>query len=480
MANVAEVIIRAVDQATGPLKSIEGSANQLGASFTKMGTAMTVAGGAILGALGVVVKKAVDYGSELLEASQKTGIATEKLAGLKLAAEQSGASLDAIVSTMKFMSRATAEAQDGTATYVDAMRDLGIAVEDLKDLSQEELFSRIAGTMKGAATDTRKLAAATVVLGRGAQQLMPMFEEGAEGLAAFQREAERAGLALGSEAAGALEQFGDQMDKLKGPLAGIGLVIAQALLPSITTLSKWLLKAGEALSAFAKAHPTAFNAMTNLTAAAGALLATLGPLIIMLAHLKAALTALGMAGGAGKLAAGFTSAWTVISGAVTAIGSAVGLAAGWVVAAIAAIVAALFILGKWVHFAITEWDLFKLEVKYFGEELWALLTGPFVKLWEAVGYMANLGKNLILALWEGMKSVISSFWNWLDSALVGPLREVGAAMMGWSGGAVGSGMANMRLPGAAPAQGSTLNVYVDGRKAEQKRITDMSKVMISA
>jgi len=478
-ANVAEIIIKAIDQATGPLKQIGGQADQLGQSFTKAGAAMAVAGGAILGAFGMMVARADEYGSALNEASIKTGITSEKLAGLKFAAEQSGATLENVTSAMKFMSKAVVETERGTLTYVEAMRDLGITIEEVRGLSQEELFNRIADSMQGAGSDARKLAAATVVLGRGAQQLLPMFENGAEGLRRFQKQAEAMGVALSSKTAQGLDDMGDAMAGAKTAIWALGLQIGIALAPMVKSIADAVSSFVKQMAAFQQAHPAVYAAVVELTAALGAFLAVAGPVIIVLGQLKIAMSALALTGGVAGAFAKVAAVWQSLVTIATAVGAAIGASAGFIVVAIAAILAFVKILGDQIVYAINHWELFKLEVRAFGEELWALITGPFVKLWDSIAYMSQLGKNLILALWEGMKSVLTGFWNWLDATLVGPLREVGRQMMTWSGGSVGGGMANWRLPGARGAgAGAQVQVYVDGQKTVDRYATGLSKVMV--
>src|SRR4030042_5899636 len=76
------------------LKRAQGAIQAHAGTFHRVGIAMTVAGGAITGALGLTLKKTVDLGDKIYELSQKTGISTEILSGYRVAAEMSGVSLD--------------------------------------------------------------------------------------------------------------------------------------------------------------------------------------------------------------------------------------------------------------------------------------------------------------------------------------------------------------------------------------------------
>src|SRR4030042_4994318 len=72
------------------LKSAQKSIEAHAGTFRRVGTAMTVVGGMITGALGLTVKKTYELGDQIDELSQKTGVSTEILSGYRVAAEMAG------------------------------------------------------------------------------------------------------------------------------------------------------------------------------------------------------------------------------------------------------------------------------------------------------------------------------------------------------------------------------------------------------
>ena len=75
------------------LKSAEARMKKFGERCTKIGRGMTVAGAAIVGALGMMIKNYVSAGDEVHKMALRTSFSTEALSELKYAAEISGATL---------------------------------------------------------------------------------------------------------------------------------------------------------------------------------------------------------------------------------------------------------------------------------------------------------------------------------------------------------------------------------------------------
>src|SRR4051812_10277800 len=80
-----------------------------GSAVGSIGKTMLKLGGGILGPLAAAGKVFADMGSELNDASQRTGIAVEALSALKFAAEQSGSSLEGLEGGLRKMQKTITE-----------------------------------------------------------------------------------------------------------------------------------------------------------------------------------------------------------------------------------------------------------------------------------------------------------------------------------------------------------------------------------
>ncbi|MEO8650602.1 MAG: hypothetical protein ABI539_15675, partial [Acidobacteriota bacterium] len=116
------------------LKKLGGSA---GAAFGGLGAPAAIAGTAVLavGAAAVstgvalfnLTKEASDFGSEIFDASKKTGLHAEALSAMKFAADQSGASLEQITGGIAKFTKAVGAAAEDTKKGAAFMKQFGIS-----------------------------------------------------------------------------------------------------------------------------------------------------------------------------------------------------------------------------------------------------------------------------------------------------------------------------------------------------------------
>jgi hypothetical protein len=220
-------------------KSLNGMAASIGSGFVQVAKMATVAGIAAAGALAVIVKKTADAGDAVWDMSQRTGIATETLSGLKLAAEKSGTSIEGVAVGLRFLGRSMVNASDGVKTSSDAFADLSISVKDAegKLRPMQDVMLDVADRFAGMENGAEKTALAIKLFGRSGTELIPMLNLGAEGLRKEIEMAEKLGLVFTEKTAKAADKFKDTMTELNGALAGMRNDIGNALIPVFTKLA---------------------------------------------------------------------------------------------------------------------------------------------------------------------------------------------------------------------------------------------------
>jgi hypothetical protein len=119
---------------------------------------------------------------ELGHLSEQTGISIETLAGLRAAAQSAGISMEAFQQGLVKLERAQALAVEGGKQQIDAFRRIGISVTQLKTLTPEELFYRVATGIQQASSHADAAATAFQLFGRGGAQLIPILQQGGEEL----------------------------------------------------------------------------------------------------------------------------------------------------------------------------------------------------------------------------------------------------------------------------------------------------------
>ena len=263
-------------------KKLKGMSERTSKNFRKMGMAMTVAGGAIIGALGAMTKKFVDAGDEIDKVSRRTGLAAESLSELKYAAELSGGSLADVEKSVKRMSGTILDANSGLETYIRAFDQMGVSVDDLMKMNPEQQFLSISEAIAEIEDPTIRAALAQDVFGRSGTALMPIFDQGAQGLRKMREEAQEVGVVFSQDAARSAADLKDAQHELSQSVKGLAMSFVKDLAPHLTDFIKKVSDTVQKVTTWIKENPKLTLTITKIAGAVGVALTVLGPLLMML------------------------------------------------------------------------------------------------------------------------------------------------------------------------------------------------------
>jgi hypothetical protein len=212
------------------------STGNLGQSLQALGVVAV----ATATAIAAFTKQQINAMDALDEVSQRTGVAVDALSKLGYAARVEGVGIEGLQQSFVFLSRNMSEAAQGAGSALPAFNALGIAFKNNDGTlrSSEQVFLDVAERFKTMEDGAGKTALAMAVFGRSGASLIPMLNQGREGLQAYGDELEAFGGVVTPQAAAAAAQFNDNLNRLNGALASVGQSIAIQLLPSITRLSE--------------------------------------------------------------------------------------------------------------------------------------------------------------------------------------------------------------------------------------------------
>ena len=217
----------------GSLKALVPSAKTAALGIAGIGVA-----GAAIGVK--LVSGLISAGDELQKMSLRTGVSVESLSAMKFAAEQSGSSLDAFSDGLRKQARFLTDARDGLSTATDTLDSLGLSLEDVEGLNPDELFSRFADAIASTEDPFLQSAAAQEIFGRGGTDLLPLLQEGADGIRRLTDEARETGNVMSTEAAEGAASFTDAINKVKNIVSGELLKGFTDLVPVLETLAVFL------------------------------------------------------------------------------------------------------------------------------------------------------------------------------------------------------------------------------------------------
>lgn len=190
----------------------------------------TLAGGAVFGLAASTAK----LGDDVAKTADKLGIGTTQLQELRYAAERSGIAAGSFDTALEKMQKNLGEAAGGTGTAKDALKDLGLAAEDLIALSPDEALGVIADRMSQVETAAERAALANDIFGRSGVGMINMLRGGSKGLLLLRADARRTGYVLSEQAARDAEVFQDTLLDTQLVMKGLKNTVGAELMPVVT------------------------------------------------------------------------------------------------------------------------------------------------------------------------------------------------------------------------------------------------------
>ena len=245
-----KVVVNAHDNATPTLNKVKKEfrifsrqVKSFGNELKGLGaiTSLPIAG-AFTSAAAIIknsVSSMVSYGGAVDDSSRNLSIASDALQSFRYAAEQSGSSASQMDGAIAMLNKNMANvASGGNKNLAGLMKHLGISMTDsngnMKDAAQ--LMPEIADAIRSQTTATQKAYIATQFFGKSGQDLIKTLSEGAAGLEAQRKEAEKFGVIMGEEDVAAATLFGDSLTRTRYATQGLQNAIGGKLLPILQPL----------------------------------------------------------------------------------------------------------------------------------------------------------------------------------------------------------------------------------------------------
>lgn len=214
--------------------------------------------------LGALANKSLKTIDLLAKTSDRLGISTDKLAGLQHAAAQTGASTEAFNMGLQRMVRRLGQvASTGTGEAAVALERLGIAVEDIKNLSPDQQFALIAEKMKDVANQGEKVFLTQKLFDSEGVKLLNTLNLGADGLEKMITEAEKLGFTVDRIEAAKIEAANDAIARSQRAIEGVSNKAVIQLAPLIEAISNNFIEAATEGEGFATKTKNAIEKVTG-------------------------------------------------------------------------------------------------------------------------------------------------------------------------------------------------------------------------
>lgn len=219
MANEnVNIVIKAVDKTKKSFRAVTVGLNVIRKAAFSMQSALVAAGAA---GFGYLVKRSLDATDALGKMSDKIGISTDQLGGLRYAAELTGVATNTLDMGLQRMVRRVSEAAVGTGAAKDAIKELGLSAKELSQLSPDEQFRAIADAMEGVADQGDKVRLAMSLFDTEGVALVNTLKGGSEALEEMQERAKELGLTMNQSLVNGVEDANDSITELSNFLTGM-------------------------------------------------------------------------------------------------------------------------------------------------------------------------------------------------------------------------------------------------------------------
>ncbi len=221
------------------MRSASKSVNRFGANVVKASAKLGAYGMAseavAAGGLGILVKNQLSLVDAITVTSDKLGIATDKLVGLRLAAELSGQSVGVLESGLQRMTRRISEAAKDTGVARVAIKELGLSAQKLFKLSPDKQFAAIGDALEGVANQADRVRLGGLFFDIEGVGLINTLKGGSAALKLVQADAEKLGLTFSRIDGAKVQNLNVAVTRLRGLIRGAARSLAIELSPFLQT-----------------------------------------------------------------------------------------------------------------------------------------------------------------------------------------------------------------------------------------------------
>jgi hypothetical protein len=244
--NKLDQIAKSTGNTEAQFKKLNGTMGGLSDTIKKVGGAFLAfsASMAIVDKITGAFARATEEIDNLGKASQKVGVTVEALSALKFAGDQSGVAFDSLEGALAKFNKNLVNVGDTTSEVGATLRKFGVTTAD----TTETAFTKIANGFAKIPDSANKTAVAVELFGKAGADLIPLLNEGGDGLEAFRKRAEELGLVLSQDVVNRITAFNDSMSEMSKASEGITNQMVAGLAPalqSIATLFASSASAGE-------------------------------------------------------------------------------------------------------------------------------------------------------------------------------------------------------------------------------------------
>lgn len=226
------------DRTEAGLQAFKKRVMSAGTAVRNVGREMLAVGAVGAGGLAAAAATFAKMGGDMLELSQRTGIAVQTLTEYQYVLQQSNGDIESFEVGIKTMQKSLAGVSEDGQDAVGVFEELGLSVKELMALSPDQQFEAIADKIGAIENPAKRTEAAMKIFGKAGTKLIPVMLEGSASIRAMREEATKAGVTFDEKAAVAADKLGDDFGLLVLQTKMLAFQLGAALAPALTTMFK--------------------------------------------------------------------------------------------------------------------------------------------------------------------------------------------------------------------------------------------------
>jgi len=243
--------------------AMQGIENTVSAVKTAFAGLLAVIG---VGSFGALVKSSMDAIDANAKLADRLGVTSDRMAGLRHAADLAGVSQETMNTGLRGMTKAVADAAQGLGEGARAFGQLNLNAQQLSALAPDQQLERILSALAGVENVTMRNALAQQVFGARASEMLNLIGDGAEGIRKATEDTKAWGAALNRVDSAKVEAANDAITRSKTAFGGVINTIAVQLSPVITALANQFADAARAHNGFRDEVTTGMRIVSQVVA----------------------------------------------------------------------------------------------------------------------------------------------------------------------------------------------------------------------
>jgi hypothetical protein len=199
-----------------------------------------VAGAFAIGAVANFTSALFAEADALAKQAGALGVSTEELQGWQHAAKLSGSSAEEFTAALTKFTRNVDMAAKGTGPAAEAFKKLGIDIKSATEggAAPIDLLDSVADSLAGIQDPAKRTSAVMDLFGKSGARLLPLFDQGAEGIAKLRAEVKELGANFDEAFLENAQAFNDNVDRMKLGLKGLAIQAIGPLLPDLVRMTQ--------------------------------------------------------------------------------------------------------------------------------------------------------------------------------------------------------------------------------------------------